>query len=755
MDTVRTRGQHTKVTVRDLNSKFGVKINGKQIEQAKDIEVMIEDSQTWAYNDKLHLAGRGYGGYADFIIGENTAFRLERVDISVCSSGMLQQEKLRLIESAVVLDINVELKTWVPGTSTHLVIGNNKLTEKTFQALVQGAYLVNPSWLGALEKSLTESWESKGTVFNPALETEFPIPPPQALQEASIDWQPNPARIFLFEHHRFISLAEPKIKNLGQVIECAGGRWSMEDPNTAMEVISECLSSTMMPVFLLPLGADGREQFPNIDTVLKKMSYRWVQEDEVGRAVLLVATDMFCNPKYMGDLPSYETLSLMLGSMNQSPSLYMGSLIVPSIVDSSTLDQHHVTQGSKAPHVIEDDDDSMSLSQFMPRSKKHTKTRLSAFAAAAETAPSSPKLENVGRPAKKKTKVDRMAAFFDLDDEDDEPMVISQPPKPVSVLTPTTVAPARSACNIVVPLAVAWPEPIDLVSDHEDEDPKQETKESLESTPYAPRSAEPIILKSDHEDDTFESPQKPDGVKKEPHSVVPTEMLSLASQLLRENAVSTKKKKSAYESVREDMIALNLDRKVGRQKENLDELERGKRLEAQREEAKNKSLTTGLMQSERSDALLAKHKRRRLTESAEPSQAGNSFVEPSEIKSEASASLQILDDIKREDWPERWKVLPNFKTRPVITPALQEKWKNVPNYKTFRKSVLPGIQKAPGQPKPLALDGEIVIKQEETMKKIETYIKREEPSSTSRARPKLSEKQMAKNDIKALLSDNK
>ncbi|KAG0325311.1 hypothetical protein BG000_001860 [Podila horticola] len=740
MDTVaclmRTRGQHTKITVRDLSSKFGVKMNGKQIEQAKDIEVVIKDSQTWAYHDKPHLAGRGYGGYADFIIGENTTFRLERVDISVCSSGMLQQEKLRLIESAVELDINVELKAWIPGISTHLVIGNNKLTEKTFQALVQGAYLVNPLWLEALEMSLKESWESKGTVFNPALETEFPIPPPQALQEASIDWQPNP------------------IKNLSQVVECAGGRWSMEDPNSTMKVISECLSSTMIPVFLIPSGSCP-EQFPNVDSVLKRMSYRWVQEEEIGRAVLLVATDMFCNPRYMGDLPSYETLSFMLSSMNQSQSLYVGSLVVPSTVDSSTVEVPHTIQGAKA-HVIEDDDDSMSLSLIMLRPKRHTKTGSSAFAAVVETAPSSPKVDNISRPAKKKTKVDRMAAFFDLDDEDDEPMVISPPPKAIPVPTPTTVAPARSASNIDVPVAVSWPEPIDLVSDHEDEVTKQENKKSIETIPYkVPESTEQINLVSDHEDDESLS-EKPDDFKKEPHSVVPSEMLSQASQLLKESAASTKKKKkTAYESVREDMIALNLDRKVGRQKENMDEMERGKRLEAQREEAKNKSLTTGLMQSERSDSLLAKHKRRKLIEGPESSQAGSSFVEPSGIKSEASTSLQILDDIKREDWPESWKALPNFKTRPAITPALQEKWKNVPNYKTFRKSVLPGIQKAPGQPKPLALDGEIVIKQEEAMNNIETYIKREERpfSALSKVRPKLSEKQMAKNDIKAMLSD--
>lgn len=64
---------------------------------------MIEDSQTWTRHDTPHLAGRGYGGYADFTIGENTTFRLERVDLSVCSSGMLQQEKLRLIESSIEL----------------------------------------------------------------------------------------------------------------------------------------------------------------------------------------------------------------------------------------------------------------------------------------------------------------------------------------------------------------------------------------------------------------------------------------------------------------------------------------------------------------------------------------------------------------------------------------------------------------------------------------------------------------------------
>lgn len=137
---------------------------------------------------------------------------LIRIPVDVEVERAQSNTKLCFPSSFIGTDINVETKAWVPGSSTHLVVRNNKLTEKTFQALVQGAYLVNTSWLDALRACLNESWKTKGTVFNSPLESEFPIPPPPALQDAPIDWQPNPARISLFEHHRFISLTEPKVR---------------------------------------------------------------------------------------------------------------------------------------------------------------------------------------------------------------------------------------------------------------------------------------------------------------------------------------------------------------------------------------------------------------------------------------------------------------------------------------------------------------------------------------------------------------
>ncbi|KAF9425056.1 Prohibitin-1, subunit of the prohibitin complex (Phb1p-Phb2p) [Podila epigama] len=810
MASVCALDKRTIVTLRDLNSKRGVIVDGKRIDPGIDIEVVIKDDQTWVQQEKSHLAGRGFGGYAEIVIGDNTSFRLERVDFCLGSSGMTKHEKLLLVEYAVELDIKVDTNAWISGTSTHLVIGNNKQTEKLFLALTQGAYLVNVDWAKALAKSLNESWETRGTVCNPARESDFPAPVPVAYQVAPVNWQPNPARMVLFEYHRFISLEEPKIKNLHQVVECAGGRWAMENASSTHKVISDCLAATVMPVFLLPTGPGGPEMlFPQVDSILKKMGYRWVNEEEIGKAIVYASTDLFCNPKFKGELPSHESMSMMMASIN--PSLHAGpsstltarpsspstSSLLPSSTrgDISTLDMNHVDSKGSVRMIDEDMDDS-SLSQLLPRARKQLEAKTSPVNAV-QSVPCPPKTETSSRPVKKKVKVDRMARFFDLDDEEDEPIASPQTvqePKPeVAVIpVPTPVTTARTASAIDAPVPVAWPAPIDLVSDGEletelvkpgvDRGEKTKSIETLHS-PSAYQSDDPkthLHVQAGPREkaaslDVVE-------VKEEPFSQsgVSSEMLSQASQLVKESLATRKKKPSAFDAVREDMIALNLDRKVGRQKENLDELERGRLLELQRQGARNEKISTGIMQSERTELLLAKNKRRKLREDSEAGTAegeegqvrNQTSLEPddnsaeqqfdkSKVKTEeAMASLYIQDsDIKTEGWPERWKALPNFKTRPVVDPVLQEKWKNVPNYKTFRKAMLPGIQKSPGQPKPLVLDGEIVTKQEATATKIANYLKREEKPTAKTAnslglKSKIGEKQMVRNDIKALLEDD-
>ncbi|KAG0225926.1 hypothetical protein BGW41_004459 [Actinomortierella wolfii] len=64
----------------------------------------------------------------------------------------------------------------------------------------------------------------------------------------------------------------------------------------------------------------------------------------------------------------------------------------------------------------------------------------------------------------------------------------------------------------------------------------------------------------------------------------------------------------------------------------------------------------------------------------------------------ASLSLQGQD---HPDWPEHWKKMSNFKTRPPVDPVLIEKWKGRPNFKAFRKTVMPGIPMTNRPPVPL------------------------------------------------------
>jgi len=88
-------------------------LDGIQIEKAKEVEVEIKEDQTWAHEDQRHIAGKGYGGWATVEIGDNTLFRLERVDISLCSSGMSRQTKFSIIESAVEIG-----KDWLGSFTT-------------------------------------------------------------------------------------------------------------------------------------------------------------------------------------------------------------------------------------------------------------------------------------------------------------------------------------------------------------------------------------------------------------------------------------------------------------------------------------------------------------------------------------------------------------------------------------------------------------------------------------------------------------
>ncbi|KAG0050428.1 hypothetical protein BGZ83_004804 [Gryganskiella cystojenkinii] len=738
LETVRTHAAPTKLTVRDL-STHGVDLDRVRIEKSKEVEVEISKSQTWTLDEKRHVAGRGYGGWATVEIGNNTTFRLERVDINICSSGMDRQAKLSILEKAVEID---------------------------------------------LKESLNTCWESRGQNSPPILETSYPATVPTEFEDIAVQWEPHFARRALFAGYRFISFHETYTKSLGQLVQCAGGTWSLEDPAKVCSLISQCMNATQKPVFLSPFGESAANVYPVADEMIKKLGYRWVNEDEVGKAVIYASTEIFCNPQYMDALPTHEEMSTM--RVSQMPfTQYLGSLA--SMPAQLTLKKDNSAGDAiDFPQVIDDDDNDDDIwIRPMKRSAVSTSKAALPYRSPAPASPVTASTKSpAAKPPKKKSKTDRMAMFFEgLDDDDtvdlDAPESTAQPTMTQigaisgSLHMPTAAKPGRHLSSLSTPVPVAWPEVVDL-----DDEPtgssnprEKESALSMKNNTVAPD--DPTQRVDDEEIDNerqITDTEIDQGSRNSTANAITDVALTEIKPEPQDSSPTSSRSKSSrgtksatFDAIRGDMEGLQLDIKISRQKDNLDEQQKHLRMGLQR--SRHVTGTEGescLMQSERSIQLLAKNKRRKLLEDQLQSR-GEIVLSSAEVVSQGSSSLdrsasvRILEEADKKDWPERWKEKPNFKTRTVLDPVLEVKWKDRPNFKTFRKSTLPGVRSQPREPTPLTLDGKVVEKHESTIEKIGNYFKRESegsPPPTLRSARKPSEKQMTRDDIKLLLADD-
>ncbi|KAK3820866.1 MAG: hypothetical protein JOS17DRAFT_755091 [Linnemannia elongata] len=749
LNSVKVREEHTKLTIRDLNSKSGVAVNNKRIEGGKDIEIIIDEEHLWTTQDQRHVAGRGYGGWVDVNIGDKTNFRLERIDWSVCSVGLNIQSKVGIVEMAAEMDVKVE-ESWVPGVSTHVVIGNNKVSQRIFLALAEGGYMVDSTWFKKQLRVFQESWDTKGQTEARLIELEHPAPTPTGYEDANIQWAPNFFRRTLFKDYRFISLTRPKYLNLAQVIQCAGGEWSQEEPSRAQKRIMECLSKTLIPVFLKPdADVDSDPVFANTSSVLKKMGYRWVQEVEIGSALAYASTDMYCNPKYHEELPALVMLST-LASVQIPFSQCVGSAASTQSFVRPTASRagSNVGDGKDSPLFLDEAEEtttgSFDLSQLLAPPRRSARKYLIAAgpdsSSPAQPAPPPPqqtKASAVEKPVKKKAKTDRMALFFDGLDDDDDVVVADSPSKSINTPGQALPTPAgkatRQSSSLQIPVPVAWPDSDDIDLEQEvphkrttrQSSPKKnsvkagcsafgETKHTAISTngssaiPGGKGKGKSKLMDAMFEDDEVDEtrsntikgsdPSGPD----EAEMNAATDMKSddkmkeeLFSYPVKESDSSSllpapssrgagagkKKKPTSFDVIRDDMVALNLDVKLERQIQNMEDQERWKRLPAQTKGDSNK-----VMQWERSAALITKSKRRKMVEQQQDQQVeGSTATEPRVGSPLKDDEVQILDEADQKDWPERWKKMPNFKNFAGPSLDLQEKWKNVPNFKAFRK----------------------------------------------------------------------
>ncbi|KAG0377311.1 hypothetical protein BGX24_006333 [Mortierella sp. AD032] len=832
LNSVKVRGEHTKLTIRDLNSKSGVCVNGTNIEGGKDIEIVFDDDHLWTTQDKRHVAGRGYGGWADVNIGDKTNFRLERIDWSICSVGLTIQAKVGIVEVAAEMDVKVE-ESWVGGVSTHVIIGTSKVSQRIFLALAEGGYMVDSTWFKEQLRIFQESWETKGESTARMVEQEHPAPIPSGYEDTSIQWAPNFLRRMLFKEYRFISVTRPKYQNLAQVIQCAGGTWSQEEAGSASRLIRECISKTLIPVFLKPdADVDTDPMFSEASKFLKKMSYRWVQEVEIGSALAYASMDMYCNPKYLEELPAMVMMST-LASVQVPFSQFDGSAASTQSFVRPTISRaaSNVWDAKDSPLFLNEAEEtttgSFGLSQLMapPRKSVHKDVTSATSATSSRNQPLPPPQQTKASVAeqhvKKRVKTDRMAMFFDGLDDDNDIIEVDPPSKPPAHALPTTLSKAtRQSSSLQVPVPVAWPYSNNADLDHEQEQDQSPLRSSQRSSPgkkqpeastsasgatkhtvtssttsTAKGKTRSKLLNALFEDDDIDEGQSDivkdsdssshdeaevattaatttdkttedklkDRVKEEVFSYPVKDSDSLPGlSAPSTHGAGKKKKTTSFDMIRDDMVALNLDVKLERQIQYLEEQERAKRLSTIQTKASEDSK---VMQWERSATLNTKSKRRKMVEEQEKQEKqdqgrtrgqGSKNTAGAGSRS-ATPEVQILDEADQKDWPERWKRMANFKNFSEPSPDLKEKWKNVPNFKAFRKSKLPGVKVEPREPMLLTLDGELVPKQEAAAKKIAKYLKREpkEPSApVPTPQRKVSEKQREKDDLQRLLADD-
>ncbi|KAF9129445.1 hypothetical protein BGW39_004169 [Mortierella sp. 14UC] len=675
LSSVKVREEYTKVTIRDLNSKSGVSVNGTNIEGGKDVEIVFDDDHLWTTQDKRHVAGRGYGGWVDVNIGDKTNFRLERVDWSICSVGLTIQAKVGIVEMAAEMDVKVE-DSWVPGVTTHVVIGNSKISQRIFLALAEGGYMVGPTWFKEQLGIFQESWETKGGSTARMIELEHPAPTPLGYEDASIRWAPNFLRRALFKDYRFISVTRPKYQNLAQVIQCAGGTWLQKDARNTEHQVRDCISKTLIPVFLKPDGdVDADPAFSKASAFLKKMGYRWVQEVEIGSALAYASTDMYCNPKYLEELPAMVMMST-LASVQVPFSQFVGSAGSTQSFVRPTASRagSNVGDAKDSPLFLDEAEEtttgSFDLAQLMAPPKKSVRKDLTSVTPVASSRaqpppPQQTKSSVAEKPVKKKAKVDRMAMFFDGLDDDDG--IIEVDP-PITHALPTALGKSiKQSSSLQTPAPVAWPEPNNVDPEEEQDEPllqssrrsalKKGQVEASSSASKVTRHTIPSnagakeegktksrMLDVMFEDDDVDEVQSDTVKGSDPSSHDEAETATTATKsvdkktegklkdkikeevlsypikesdsLSEFSAPSTrgagkKKKPTSFDVVRDDMVALNLDVKLERQIHDLEEQERWKRLVTTQTKSSD---ANKVMQWERSAALNTKSKRRKMVE---------------------------------------------------------------------------------------------------------------------------------------------
>jgi len=252
---------------------------------------------------------------------------------------------------------------------THLCMKSIVLNVKVTQALATNCYIVTEAYFS----SLVNAVESKLNNL-PHPKDFVPKLAEEELNEKDCSFLPVSSRRHLFNNKIFVFMSNKQRKRLGETCIFAGGTAILvNDPtfNENMLITAKTIivySSDWMESQLI-----SSNQFDTVQNKLTQNKLRFIQEHEIGLALVYCSVEAYCNPSF--DLPSAETLSQCclpgpsLSQANndeipQMPDKVVESLFVSRVPETVVDEMTETTSldslcgGKKRHHSDCDDSDS-------------------------------------------------------------------------------------------------------------------------------------------------------------------------------------------------------------------------------------------------------------------------------------------------------------------------------------------------------------------------------------------------------------
>nr|XP_039254089.1 nibrin-like [Styela clava] len=232
---------------------------------------------------------------------QQSIFELQHIPLVVTSSSLENDVKQRL--KASILQIGGHfVDSWHHGV-THIVVEKIKLSIKVTQALVYGCHIVEPNYIWKISELL-----SKTKVTLPSAEQYLPELGEPNLSAEFCSFKVNKQRRSVFSGRTFIYLCKKQLKRLEHTVLGGGGKNVLLNDSS---VDDDFLSSSSTSVVHCDVNTDSiiasNAEYEHVQDVLIENEQRFIQEHEIGLAVLYCDAAVYCNPSF--DLNSQNTFT--------------------------------------------------------------------------------------------------------------------------------------------------------------------------------------------------------------------------------------------------------------------------------------------------------------------------------------------------------------------------------------------------------------------------------------------------------------